>query len=117
VNKPVIGIVQDSLLACQLLTTRNVFLNKSEASQLLLTVYHGIHYNCDTRYTQMSKAEGVRPVSRDEDRRQRFNLRSREGGGLVRPRTSYSDRVLESRGGSAVSRQSLGMAAKCPKRD
>lgn len=37
-NKPVIGIVQDSLLACRLMSTRNVFLTKSDVSQLLLTI-------------------------------------------------------------------------------
>jgi len=37
-NKPVIGIVQDALLACRLATSRNEFLDQEEFTNLMMTV-------------------------------------------------------------------------------
>ena len=37
-NKPVMGIVQDALLSCRLLTTRNEFLTKSEMMNIMMVI-------------------------------------------------------------------------------
>ena len=37
-NRPVMGIIQDSLVACRLFTTRDVFLEKEDVMQLLITI-------------------------------------------------------------------------------
>lgn len=37
-NRPVMGIIQDSLVACRLFTTRDIFLEKEDVMQLLMSI-------------------------------------------------------------------------------
>ena len=46
-NRPVIGIVQDALLASRILTSRDTFLTKKEMMNLMLKLDHKIQHKSD----------------------------------------------------------------------